>query len=78
MLDIWASEERKRLLDVFVSANAMAENYYADGTGKGHPSIQGYYRARDEFTEWLMAQSRTDETKQGFSLWCRLGCYRAT
>jgi len=61
MTDIWASEERKRLLDVFVLANAMAENYYADGRGSGHPSIKRYYRARDEFTEWLMYQSEVAE-----------------
>ncbi len=56
LMNIWTSEERKRLLDVFVAANAMAENYYADGIGEGHPSIQRYHRARDEFTEWLAAE----------------------
>ncbi len=49
-------EEYEKLLTVLVRANAVAEYFYSYGTGSGHPSIQKYYEARQEFIDWRIKQ----------------------
>ena len=65
---IFWREEYEKLLEMIVRANAMAENYYADGKGSGHPSIRKFHKARDEFFDWRRANAPeliTDDTKTG-------------
>ncbi len=53
-------EEYEKLLTVLVQANGMADHFYSYGTGKGHPSIQEYKKARDEFIDWRIKQRESD------------------
>ena len=56
---VWQSEERKRLLTLIVRANAVAEDLSVETTTSKHrPTLTRYYKERDEFVEWLIAQER--------------------
>jgi len=48
------------MLDMLVYANAMAENYYADGKGDGHPSIRKFREARDDYIQWRIKATIND------------------
>ena len=55
-------EEYEKLLTVLVQANGMAEHFYSYGTGRGHPSIDKYHKARNEFIDWRIKQRESDDS----------------